>query len=35
MTEKSVFDLTKEKYLKKLQSLEGISNEIKIQMKRY
>ena len=33
MTEKSVFDLTKEKYLKKLQSLEGISNEIKIQMK--
>ena len=32
MTEKSVFEITKEKYLKQLEPLEGISNEIKNQM---
>ena len=34
MTDKSVFEITKEKYLKQLQPLEGINNEIKTQMKK-
>ena len=33
MTDKSVFEITKEKYLKQLQPLEAINNEIKAQMK--
>ena len=33
MTEKSVFEISKEKYLKQLEPIEGINNEIKSQMK--
>ena len=32
MTERSIFDITKEKYLKQLEPIEGISNEIKNQI---
>ena len=32
MTERSIFDITKEKYLKQLEPINGINNEIKIQI---
>ena len=33
MTERSIFDITKEKYLKQLEPIDGINNEIKNQIK--